>query len=147
MRILLLDDDEANRLTMGGVLEDAGYEVADIAVDILKGADPDSIPPRSSQAQKFRVDARQLERWGMSEKNLPVGTMVYFSPPTLWQQHRETVIAASAIILIQAASIMALVVQILREIHSPDLRAQDGSRGYNAHGCDRLHGCPLLRKS
>jgi CheY-like chemotaxis protein len=44
MRVLLLDDDEANRLTMGGVLEDAGYEVvevrsvADARVAIARGA-------------------------------------------------------------------------------------------------------------
>jgi signal transduction histidine kinase len=97
-----------------GTFEDAGREVADMAAAVLKGADPGTIPPRSSQAQKFRVDAKQLQRWGLSEKSLPPDTIVYFKQPTLWEQHRETVIAASAIILIQAASIATLIVQILR---------------------------------
>lgn len=97
-----------------GTFEDAGIEVADLAVEVLGGADPRSIPPRSSKAQQFRVDARQLARWGMAESALPADTLVVFKDPTLWEQHRNSVISALAIIAIQMALIGALVLQIFR---------------------------------
>src|SRR5262245_3903440 len=97
-----------------GTFEDAGAEVADLAVDVLNGADPRSIEPRSSQAQKFRVDAKQLARWGMSESALPPDTLISFKDPTLWEQHRNSVIAALAIIMLEMALIAALLVQIIR---------------------------------
>jgi signal transduction histidine kinase len=97
-----------------GTFEDAGIEVADLASDILAGADIRTIEPRSSQAQQFRVDARQLARWGMAEASLPPDTLISFKEPTLWEQHRNSVIAALAIIVIEMALIAALVWQIIR---------------------------------
>src|SRR5215510_12320904 len=97
-----------------GTFEDAGVEVADLAVEVLGGADPRSIPPRSSKGQRFRVDARQLARWGMVESALPDDTLILFKEPTLWEEHRNSVIGALAIIAVQMALIGALVVQIFR---------------------------------
>ena len=97
-----------------GTFEDAGIEVADLALDVLKGTDPRSIEPHSSQAQRFRVDAKQLARWGMSEAALPPDTLISFKDPTLWEQHRNSVIAALAIMVIEMALIAALLLQIVR---------------------------------
>jgi signal transduction histidine kinase len=97
-----------------GTFEDAGIEVADLAAEVLGGTDPRSIAPRSSKAQQFRVDARQLARWGMAETALPDDTSILFKQPTLWEQHRNSVIGALAIIAIQMALIGALVLQIFR---------------------------------
>lgn len=97
-----------------GTFEDAGVEVADLALEVLGGADPRSIQPRSSTGQQFRVDARQLQRWGMAESALPADTLVVFKEPTLWEQHRNSVIGAIAIIAIQMGLIAALLLQIVR---------------------------------
>jgi signal transduction histidine kinase len=97
-----------------GTFEDAGIEVADLAVEVLGGTDPRSIPPRSSKGQHFRVDARQLARWGMAESALPADALVLFKEPTLWEEHRNSVISALAIMAIQMALIGALVLQIFR---------------------------------
>jgi PAS domain S-box-containing protein len=97
-----------------GTFESAGTEVADLALEILGGKDPRTIGPRPTQALNFRVDARQLERWGMSARNLPEGTVVYFKEPSLWEQHRNVAIATMAIILLQGALITALLIQIFR---------------------------------
>jgi signal transduction histidine kinase len=97
-----------------GTFEDAGIEVADLALGVLAGADIHAIPPRSSQAQRFRVDARQLARWGLAEAALPPDTLVLFKQPTLWEEHRNSVLGALAIIAIQMTLIGALVVQIFR---------------------------------
>jgi len=97
-----------------GTFEDAGIEVADLAVEVLNGADPRSIEPRSSHTQRFRVDAKQLARWGMSEASLPPDTLIRFKDPTLWEQHRNSVVAALAIMVIEMALIAALLLQIVR---------------------------------
>jgi signal transduction histidine kinase len=97
-----------------GTFEDAGIEVADLAIEVLGGADPRSIPPRSSKGQRFRVDARQLVRWGLPETALPPDTLIVFKQPTLWEEHRNSVIGALAIIAVQMTLIGALVVQIFR---------------------------------
>jgi len=97
-----------------GTFEDAGIEVADLALDVLAGADIRAITPRSSQAQRFRVDARQLQRWGMTESALPADTLISFKEPSLWEQHRNSVLGAIAIMTIQGALIAALLLQIIR---------------------------------
>ena len=112
-----LADPFLGRGIVGGYMstfESSGTEVADLALAILGGADPRTIEPRTSQAHRNRVDARQLERWGLSDKNLPGDTVVYFKTPTLWEEHRDAVIAITAVILLQAALISALLFQFFR---------------------------------
>jgi signal transduction histidine kinase len=94
--------------------EGAGTEVAELALEILDGADPKTIAPRSTRALQYRVDERQLRRWGLSEASLPEGTLVYFRQPSLWEQHRDVAITAAAVILLQASLITAMVIQVYR---------------------------------
>jgi signal transduction histidine kinase len=91
-----------------------GSELADLALEILAGADPRAIAPRTTSSLQYRVDAQQLQRWGLSEKNLPEGTIVAFRQPTLWEQHRNVVIITIAVIVFQAGLITALLIQIFR---------------------------------
>jgi C4-dicarboxylate-specific signal transduction histidine kinase len=50
----------------------------------------------------------------LAESALPPDTLVLFKQPTLWEEHRNSVLGALAIIAIQMALIGALVVQIFR---------------------------------
>jgi signal transduction histidine kinase len=94
--------------------ESMGASAADLALEILAGRNPATIAPKSSENRSFRVDARQLQRWKLSEKNLPKGTVVYFKQPTLWEEYRDLVLATAFVILLQAIMITALLIQILR---------------------------------
>ena len=94
--------------------ESVGAEAADLALNILDGADPRSIVPRSSQNLQFRVDAKQLQRWSLSESRLPAGTIVYFKDPSIWEQHRNLLIGVTAVIIIQAFLITSLLIQFQR---------------------------------
>jgi PAS domain S-box-containing protein len=89
-----------------------GLTAADLALQVLAGRSPATIDPQPSQNRAFRVDARQLLRWKLSEKNLPADTIVSFKSPTLWQEYRYTVLAAIFVILLQAIMITALLVQM-----------------------------------
>ena len=53
-------------------------------------------------------DWRQLQRFGISESRLPAGSEVRFRPPGLWDQYYWGVMAALAVVLLQAAMIIWL---------------------------------------
>ena len=46
-----------------------------------------------------------MQRWGISEKNLPPGSQILFRTPTAWEQYRAYILAFIAAILIQSALI------------------------------------------
>ena len=58
--------------------------------------------------QTFFADARQLERWDLSESALPAGTALSFKQPDIWQQHRQLILGVSAVVALQAAVITGL---------------------------------------
>ena len=105
------------RGAVGGFMESfelVGAAVADMALAILKGAKPAAVGVQKSAGVAYRVDARQLERWQLAEKNLPPGTVVLFKEPTLWQRHRGLVIATVAAFLLQTGVLAALLMQTRR---------------------------------
>ncbi len=108
-------DTYLGRGVVGGYMDSfelMGASAADLALEILAGRNPSSIDPQLSANRKFLVDARQLTRWQLSEKNLPADTIVSFKQPTLWEEHRYVVLATVFVILLQAIMITALLVQM-----------------------------------
>jgi PAS domain S-box-containing protein len=91
-----------------------GTQTADLVLNILSGNESAASGPRRSTSQAFRVDARQLERWGLSAHDLPKGTAVAHKPPTLWESHPRIVTATIAMFTAMASVLMALLVQIAR---------------------------------
>jgi len=91
--------------------ESVGVALADMALEVLNGADPRSLPARINPGQAYRVDYNALRRWGLSEDNLPPGTIVMFKPPSLWDRHRNAALLALVIIGIQLSLILALLAQ------------------------------------
>jgi len=94
--------------------EDMGTQTADLVLGILDGQDTKAIGPRKSATQAFRVDARQLERWGLPADKLPAGSIVAYKAPTLWESHPRIVTATIVMFTAMAAVLMALLVQIGR---------------------------------
>jgi PAS domain S-box-containing protein len=108
-------DTYLGRGVVGGYMDSfdlMGAEAADLALEILAGRDPATIEPKLSQNRSFQVDARQLLRWKLSEKNLPADTVMSFKQPTLWEEHRYVVLATVFVILLQAIMITALLAQM-----------------------------------
>jgi signal transduction histidine kinase len=88
-----------------------GKQTGDLVLRILGGEDPKTIPPRRSTTQTFRVDARQLARWGLSKRNLPDDTVVMFKAASLWDQYRWQMILVAATLLGQSLLIGGLIYQ------------------------------------
>ena len=81
---------------------------ADVAVRILNGekAGDIKIPPSRFAAPIF--DWRQLQRWGISDSNLPAGSTLYFRELTGWERYSWQIALTAAVILAQAGFISAL---------------------------------------
>jgi signal transduction histidine kinase len=96
---------------VGGVVTEThavGTRVANLARRILDGTRPEAIPfDQLPLAPVF--DARQLRRWGLSERSLPVGTVVRFRTPSAWEQYRTAIVSISAVVLLQSILIAGLV--------------------------------------
>ena len=81
---------------------------AAVAIRILNGEKAGDIktPPSGFAAPIF--DWRQMQRWGISESNLPPGSTIYFREPTVWERYSWQIALITAVILLQAGLISAL---------------------------------------
>jgi signal transduction histidine kinase len=88
-----------------------GVAAADLALDILSGKSPAALPAQTKAVHRYEVDARQLERWGLSARRLPPDALVSFREPSVWEQHRGLVIAACLVFALQSALVGVLLIQ------------------------------------
>jgi hypothetical protein len=56
-------------------------------------------------------DWRRMERWAVSEANLPAGSDIRFREPSAWDRYRWEIVAIAAVMLLQAALIIGLLYQ------------------------------------
>ena len=97
--------------TVGGTLlfiEDLGAAVANAAVRILRGESPKRVAFRPLTLGRPAFDARQLQRWNLSESRLPPGSEVRFRRSSLWRDYRREVLGVVAVVLVQSLSILGL---------------------------------------
>jgi len=91
--------------------ESLGAAAADMALEILSGTDVTKLPPRGNPKLTFRVDARALDRRGLKERDLPPGSVVLFKQPSLWDQHRNLMLATAFVVGVQSLIVSALLFQ------------------------------------
>jgi signal transduction histidine kinase len=106
-----LTDNSVGTGAVGGQVvsyEAHGQAAADLALRVLGGGRP---APTGEGTIVPVVDARQLGRWGLDARRLPTGTVVRFREASLWEQHRQWVVAAGAALLLQSGLIGGLLVQ------------------------------------
>jgi PAS domain S-box-containing protein len=94
--------------------EQEGVQAARIAVRILRGEPASSFPPTIVGPLAPRYDWRELERWKIREDQLPPGSTVLFRAPTVWEQHRNWIIAGGAVCAVEALLIFGLLANLHR---------------------------------
>jgi signal transduction histidine kinase len=119
-----------NRGAVGGYIVQAdpiGQQTARVALRILGGESASSIPvSRVPSALIFEWPA--LQRWNISEADLPAGSEVRFRQVGAWEQYRSHVLVAAGAIMLQAALITWLLFErrrrTLAEITSREAMAE-----------------------
>ena len=88
-----------------------GQQAGEIAVALLAGVSAASLRVPDSVPAAFRLDWRQAQRWKITERDVPSGTVWYFREATLWEAHYDAVIFSAFLIALQAGLISALLMQ------------------------------------
>ncbi len=95
---------------VGGKLisfEAIGTQMAQIGLRVLSGEKPESIAPQGIPSVTM-FDWRELKRWGISEQQLPPGSIVRFKEPSLWEQYKWRIIGIISLCILQALLIAYL---------------------------------------
>src|SRR5436190_1345653 len=96
---------------VGGSMHSVQERMADAAaaaIRILNGEKAVDVKLPLGKFKLPRFDWRQMQRFAISESNLPSGSTVYFREPTLWERYWWQIALIVAVILAQAGLILAL---------------------------------------
>jgi signal transduction histidine kinase/CheY-like chemotaxis protein len=90
--------------------EGMAAKLAEIMLRVVHGTRPQDIPIENAPDTPM-FDWRQLQRWGIREDRLPLGSVILFRELTFWQQYKWRIVAVIVIFVLQALLIGALLVQ------------------------------------
>ena len=107
------------------IIKTQGTVAGNAIVKILDGVKPGDIPVVKAPNQ-YIFDWRALQRWGLSENNLPPGSILLNREPTLWERGRKYFVIGIVLISIQMLLISALFWQhALRRKKEAELRRSE----------------------
>lgn len=98
---------------VGGYVQDSernGLEAAELVRRILNGTPAQDIPVDSAASLPM-FDWRELKRFGLSETNLPNGSVIRFKEFTLWQQHKWRIVLVVGLLVLQTLIITTLLLE------------------------------------
>jgi signal transduction histidine kinase len=107
-------DSYLGRGIVGGRLlsfEAEGKNAAGLTLRILAGEKTENIPPPETAENSYLFDWRQLQRWGISEADLPPGSVVRYRQPSFWDLYRWHIIGVVSLCVVEAVLIGGLVLQ------------------------------------
>jgi PAS domain S-box-containing protein len=90
-------------------------ELAGQIAAVLRAGSANSVPVIPSQSSQLVFDARQLQKFGVSESLIPPDSRLRFRTPTLWQAYHQLVIVIVAALVVQAGLIAILLLQRRRK--------------------------------
>jgi signal transduction histidine kinase len=97
-----------------GSIEAFGKRAGELALLILTGTAPASLPFEIRTNSVPMFDWRALKRWGISESRLLPNSIVRFRQPSVWEQYRWYILGALFIFALQGAMIGSLLLQRTR---------------------------------
>jgi signal transduction histidine kinase len=116
---------EMGKGVVGGALVSPsaqGVIGAEVASRILRG-ETDTVPTTTFiDPARPQFDGRELKRWNIDENRLPPDSDVLFRPPSLWSEHKPTILMAGFLLVMQAVLIAALFTQ-LKQRHRAERQA------------------------
>jgi PAS domain S-box-containing protein len=94
--------------------EQQGKEAAALALRILGGESPASIPFTGDQAYVNLYDWRELRRWNLPESAVASGSEIRYRQPSLWEEHTREITGVVVLIMLETGLIFALVTNLRR---------------------------------
>ncbi|MGZ6220148.1 MAG: PAS domain S-box protein, partial [Syntrophales bacterium] len=95
--------------------EQQGREAVTLALRIMGGESPASIPFGGEQAYVNLYDWRELKRWGLDESAVPADAIILNKPVSAWEMYKFYILGAVAFCLLETALIILLIVQRSRK--------------------------------
>jgi len=92
-------------------LDAHGAEAARLALRILGGTPASALPPIEPSATRDMFDARQLRRWGISDRGLPPDAIVWYRTISPWERYRTTILITAGVLLLQFGTIVSLLLE------------------------------------
>ena len=135
--------------TVGGPMHsiEEGSEVAAaVAVRILNGEKAGDIKTPPTRYASPKYDWQQMQRFGISESDLPPGSRVLFKPPSPWETYRWQILAVCTVLLLQGGLITLLMLERHRR-HSAEMdiaATNGGARARQPFFHCRRNGCLRL---
>jgi PAS domain S-box-containing protein len=114
--VFSLYDTFINHGEIGGDLfsfDEQGKITGSMALRVLQGEKPENMP-RVKGGTIYTFDSQALRNWGLSERNLPPGSVLLNRKPTFWELYKGYAIAAALLLLAQTALILGLLWQRAR---------------------------------
>ena len=115
--VYIMVDSNFGTGAVGGAVvsvEAFGRRAGEMARLILSGTAPDMLPFEIRTDSVPMFDWRALKRWGIPESRLPLGSVVRFKPPSIWEQYYTHIVGALTIFALQAVVIAGLLLQRAR---------------------------------
>jgi len=114
--VFSLNDRALKHGEVGGDVSNAveqGEIAGRMALQILNGEKPQNIPAVKDQTT-YMFDGQALKRWGMKERDLPAGSIVFNRQPTPWQSYKWYILGGTTLIAVESSLIFGLLWQRTR---------------------------------
>jgi signal transduction histidine kinase len=90
---------------------DLGRQAGQVVQRILAGEKLTQNDMPGAIASHYVVDWKQLERWHLSEANLPADTIIVNREPSAWQKYRNYILGVALLLALQSLLIFYLLVE------------------------------------
>jgi signal transduction histidine kinase len=97
--------------TVGGPMHstaETSRNTVDAVIRILGGEKPSTVKFEPIQFGPPKYDWREMQRWGISESDLPAGSEILFRTPGAWETYRLQMALIAAVIVVQTGLISGL---------------------------------------
>lgn len=99
---------------VGGSLwsfSDLSQDAAEIALQVLSGKKPSDIPVKVLKNNNY-FDWAEMTKWGISDSNLPAGSIILNKKPSVWEVYKLQIISVIILLLIETLLIFSLILQL-----------------------------------
>lgn len=88
-----------------------GARAAELAVRVLGGERPGTLPVVDGSGTAYMFDERQLRRWSLSASRLPAGSIVRYQDASLWDLYGWNIVGAGALVVALALLSTGLLIE------------------------------------